>query len=82
MSWNNHPEGSTVEWAVEHTYGDGERRYYSYGEHDDSEADARKDCEIADLERMRTFDLIPSETTVVATRVVSRQISRTAWGPS
>lgn len=79
MSWAFHGEGTVTEWAVEHTYGDGERRYFSY---DQDEDEARREAELANLERLRVFRLDDSECTVVGCRVVAREVSRTAWKPT
>lgn len=50
MTWRHEQPGTITEWAVEHTYGDGEKRYFSYEQDED---EARRAAEIANLERQR-----------------------------
>lgn len=74
MPWLHETPGTVTQWAVEHTYDDGERRYFT--DYDD-EAEAKEAAEIANLERLRSAEL--GENSVVSCRVVSRQITYTDW---
>lgn len=48
MTWLNESAGTVTQWAVEHTYDDGERRYFtdSY-----DEAETQREAEVANLNR-------------------------------
>lgn len=74
MTWLNEPTGTVVQWAVEHTYDDGEKRYFT--DYYD-EAEAREAAEVANLERLRV-EALP-ENTVVSSRPVSRTVTYSEW---
>lgn len=78
MTWHNEPSGTVVQWAVEYTYGDGEKRYYS---DDFDEADAKQHAEVENLERLH-IDRELGDTDVVSCRAVSRQVTFGRWTPS
>lgn len=74
MPWLHQPASTVTEWAVEHTYADGEKCYFT--DHYD-EAEAREAAEVANLERLRKPEL--GTDSVVSCRAVSRQVTYTEW---
>ncbi|GAA0493994.1 hypothetical protein Ade02nite_20840 [Paractinoplanes deccanensis] len=77
MTWHNEPVGTVTQWAVEHTYGDGEKRYFD--DLFDGEADGLKYVEVQQLELLRREKAPSGEGSVVAYRAVSRQVTYGEW---
>lgn len=74
MPWLNEPAGTVTQWAVEHLYDDGEKRYF--GDWYD-EAEARREAEIANLNRAVRGE--GGSSTPVSARAVSRTVTYSEW---
>lgn len=76
MTWMDEEPGTVTQWAAELTYGDGEKRHYSDWF---DEAEAKEYAEVHTLELLRQEDAPSGETTVVAYRAISRQVTYSEW---
>jgi hypothetical protein len=74
VPWYHEKPGTVTQWAVEHTYDDGEKRYF--GDWYD-EAEARREAEIVNLNRAVREN--GGGAHPVTARVVSRTVTYSTW---